>query len=529
MANGPTKITVEGEIQLGTELQLIRQLANQSDQGKVVIVRSGGARRNLQGRRPLERRNHTGIEQEELVYSFEKEKEQIFIKNQGMCQTYGIFGVPGCGKTYLLEHLLNQIVAHKSSKPDLKFGGLILDPKGALINDIRDILSKANREDDLIVINEKVMRDENILLNILDSFLEPMDLGKAMSMAAISAGISSKEPYWMNELGTIFGAGIELLDLVRPHHHRVPTLFRLAELLLGEVESHDDQDVVTNLEACIEDANFWQSEWKEIDVDRFKKAKGILRRFKRSKDYNVLCSFIDQSYGLFREAKFKMFSEEVPPDTQQRNIYDSAINDGKFILVSVSKRSLAISKILCTLIKTLFQQTVLTRLDRFQDGELSNFKRPLLFLADEYSDVATEIEGHPMGDGLFFSQMRQFGCMGLVATQSLHMLENSGLGKAWESIFANMSAKIFMQLGDVKTAEEASKLVGESEYRFQSYDRTVSKDGSSITTKVDLKDKKDLPTKVVLQTLGRGQAVVVGALDGKTRPVTRFIHVDGRD
>jgi type IV secretory pathway TraG/TraD family ATPase VirD4 len=180
-------------------------------------------------------------------------------------------------------------------------------------------------------------------------------------------------------------------------------------------------------------------------------------------------------------------------------------------------------------IKTLFQQTVLTRLDRYEGGELTNFERPLLFLADEYSDVATELQGQPMGDGLFFSQMRQFGCMGLIATQNIHMLKNSALGETWKGIFANLAAKVFMTLGDPETAEEATKLVGESEYRFRAYDQTMSKQGFSRTVRSDLKDRKDLPTRMLLQTLGRGEAVVVGTIDGKSSAVTQFVMVDGKE
>jgi hypothetical protein len=91
-----------------------------------------------------------------------------------------------------------------------------------------------------------------------------------------------------------------------------------------------------------------------------------------------------------------------------------------------------------------------------------------------------------------------------------------------------MAAKVFMTLGDPETAEEATRLVGESEYRFQAYDKTISKQGISTTVRSDLKDRKDLPTRMLLQTLGRGEAVIVGTTDGRSKPVTKFVLVNGK-
>lgn len=524
------KIEDKHNIQLGVDLHLMREIhRDQLQSGRVVAKPPEWVRR----RRPPSYSDPGGINinQEQFKYLLDWGEGEIFIKGQGLCQSYGIFGVPGCGKTYLLRHLLGQMITLFPDDNSRKFGGLILDPKASLMGDIYELMHKAGREKDLIIINESILKQEDRRLNIIDCFLEPVDLGKAMAMAAQSAGISSKEPFWLNELGTIFGAGLGMLHLLRVEYQRKPTLKDLVDILLGEADVGEEGSprFKPNLEVVIDDAVDYLPRMNSVEAEEFDIYKGVLQRFLHSKDKSVLSSFIDQSYGLFRRPRFSVFSERFPPDATSRSIYDAIIEDGKIVLVSVSKRSLAISKILCTLIKTLFQQTVLTRLDRRNAGELQNFTRPLFFLADEYSDVATELPGQSMGDSMFFSMMRQYGCMGLVATQSVHMLKNSGLGEAWKGIFANMAAKIFMQTGDAETAEEASKLVGESEFRFRTFNRSFSKDGTSQNINVDLKDRKDLPTKILLQTLGRGEAVVIGSTDGKSRPGTYFIMVDGRN
>ena len=74
-----------------------------------------------------------------------------------------------------------------------------------------------------------------------------------------------------------------------------------------------------------------------------------------------------------------------------------------------------------------------------------------------------------------------------------------------------------------------SPLVGESEYRFETFSRTMNKQGASQTVRSDVKDRKDLPTRMLLQTFEVGEAVVVGTIDGATKPVTQFVMVDGEE
>jgi type IV secretory pathway TraG/TraD family ATPase VirD4 len=133
-----------------------------------------------------------------------------------------------------------------------------------------------------------------------------------------------------------------------------------------------------------------------------------------------------------------------------------------------------------------------------------------------------------MGDGHFFSLSRQFGCMGILATQSVNVLQASSLKEAWRSVFSNFGAKVFMRLADNETAEEASKLAGECDWYIHSEGASRSKDGVGSSTQQDLRERKTLPTAVLTQVMRRGQAVVIGSLDGnKSEPTTRFVRVSG--
>jgi type IV secretory pathway TraG/TraD family ATPase VirD4 len=160
---------------------------------------------------------------------------------------------------------------------------------------------------------------------------------------------------------------------------------------------------------------------------------------------------------------------------------------------------------------------------------LQNFERAVLFMCDEYSDVASEVPGEPAGDGYFFSLSRQFGCLGLVATQSVNMLQASSLKENWKAVFSNFAAKIFMRLGDNETAEEASKLAGETDWNVGSAGTSHQKDGTGSSTNTELRERKALPTTVLTQVIQRRQAAVVGSLDGGNKPKTYFVKVPDDD
>src|SRR5206468_10246255 len=67
--------------------------------------------------------------------------------------------------------------------------------------------------------------------NLLASHLGPRDLGVALALAAQSAGVSAQDPYWLNELKRLFGAGLALIHLTG----KPVTLASLADLFLGTI------------------------------------------------------------------------------------------------------------------------------------------------------------------------------------------------------------------------------------------------------------------------------------------------------
>jgi hypothetical protein len=164
---------------------------------------------------------------------------------------------------------------------------------------------------------------------------------------------------------------------------------------------------------------------------------------------------------------------------------------------------------------------------RFRDLELNNWERVIFLACDEYSEIASEVPGQPAGDGRFFALARENGCLGLLATQSVHVLENSSLRESWRAVFSNFAAKIFMGAADVETARQATELAGKLDWQMRTPTSSHSANGFGISVQKDVREREQIPTHVLTQMLQLGQAVIVGSLDGRfTRPEVRILQVD---
>ena len=133
-----------------------------------------------------------------------------------------------------------------------------------------------------------------------------------------------------------------------------------------------------------------------------------------------------------------------------------------------------------------------------------------------------------MGDAHFFSNARQYGCMSLMATQSVNRLEASSLKDSWRAVISSFGGgKIFMRLADSQTAEEATKLAGDIDWYLTSLGTSQQKDGLGSSTNTEIRERKGLPSAVLTQTLATGQGAFIGTLDGSTdsTPCTFFFEV----
>ena len=525
---GFRKIKVKGRIMLGGGHELL-QVPKRDASGQMVVARSAGSTRSFE-MQDLDGKGSLG---DQLEFRFSaKPQAPLYIEGDGLTTSLGIFGAPGSGKTVLLMHLLEQVLAHSRGDDDRKYGALILDPKAALIDDVVEMVERAGRTKDLVIVNTDELTKSASTVNVIDCSLDPYELGAILVLAGRSAGIDASDPFWFQEWTNLFTA---TLSILRMHDRlngpagakrRPVTLRRILDAIFEQVEVGEGnkavrlreiQHIARSLASRL--AGLSREERADLRTD----LQALSRFFKQ--DYvATIEAFVTKAFGMFRRSKLWCYSGDTTHEAIP--FYESIIERGRIVLVSISPAEPILAKTLSTLMKSLFQRTVLGRGELLESGIISNAVRPLVLACDEYSEIASEVPGQSMGDGQFLALARQYGCMALLATQSVNVLEASSLKDAWRSVFSNFAAKIYMRLVDNQTAEDASKLAGESEWKVRTYSTSVGGDNRQLSQSRDLRVRTNLPTSVLTQVLMRGQGVVIGSLDGgTTRPDTYYLSV----
>jgi hypothetical protein len=466
------------------------------------------------------------VRAERLSWAFSGTDEPVTMEDDGLTTSYGIFGAPRSGKTHLLVLLLRQLFDLKTKQPEKRFGGLILDPKAALIGDVRKAIADAGRTDDLIVINAEELAGSGARVNPIDAGFDPYELGRMLVLAAQSAGTQASEPFWFGAWTNLFGAAIYLMQM---HSTEVLTLRSLLDAVLV-MEGGDLADARSPERGIQRIAREVKEQLPALGDDEWQDARRAIsqvEQFYRQEPDNIetVNTLITNAYSAFQQSRFRCFSPEQDATEKRLTFYDQIIDEGKLVLVSVSPSDPGLAKVLCTLIKCLFQATVLSRQARVREKTLTNYIRPLVLAIDEYSQVASELPGESMGDGNFFSLARQNGCLGLVVTQSVNVLQATSLKENWKSIFSNFGAKIFMRLADNETTEEAVKQIGETDWQLTSFGTSQGGGDGSASTNTDLRERK-FPSSVFTQLIERRHAVIVGSLDGNdSQPGTWFVEI----
>jgi len=512
------KIHVKGSIHLGHQRELIQ--APVEREAPVMVMDAAGPRHEFDATTPFD---DTGLGQALAFRLGTETLDELAIVDDGLVTSFGIFGAPGSGKTVLLLYLLEQLMRHQAADPAKRYGALILDPKAALVDDVTAMAERAGRRDDLRIIGD------GSELNVIDCGLDPYELGSILVLAGRSAGIDASDPFWFQEWSNLFACALSVLRAKAVIDPGISgpapvTLAQLVDALFMESAGRREiQHVARELRARIGELSPAQQGDLLVDIRD-------LDRFYRSQYVATVEAFISKAFGMFRRSRLRHYSVNAGRARGSAPFYEDIIENGRIVLVSVPPSEPVLAKTLCTLVKCLFQRTVLARGDLLASGAITNDLRPLVIACDEYSEIASEVPGQSMGDGQFLALARQYGCMALFATQSVNVLEASSLKESWRSVFSNFAAKIYMRLADNDTAEEATKLAGESDWRVLNQGSSVGGQGYGASKQRDLRERKNLPSTILTQVLKRSEAVVIGALDGgQTTPGTRFLKVPDRE
>lgn len=424
----------------------------------------------------------------------------------------------------LLIDLLEQLIALNADKPDHRFGILLLDPKAALIEEMPPLMISRGQE--CTIINGTWLNANKRSVNLIDCALNPWELGRSLVLAAQGAGIGASDPFWFGEWTNLFGAAIFLLRYTALGGK--VTLRQLVESLLMDSDTRPDEAPRRRILAEADRVERILAE-KGTQIHEGEQRDALLaiagvRRFYRQNYTGTIEAFIQRAYGAFARSEYDCFS-----GSSFSPIYDNIIENGDVTVVSMPPSEPDSAKITCSLVKLLFQQTVMARKERCFAKTLQNWTRPVLIACDEYSQIASEVPGQPAGDGQFYALAREAGCMGLLATQSVNTLSNSSLRDAWKSVFSTAAAKIFMSANDNETVEEASKLAGDEDWMLLMRAFSRNREGGSVSSTPELRERKSLPHRILTRLLKQREAVVIGSLDGReTQPDMFFMRARDR-
>src|SRR6185312_7030685 len=144
------------------------------------------------------------------------------IPERGLYTGIGVIGAIGSGKTQaFILPAMRQLFAYKANDPQRKLSGVVLEVKGDLCRQLKNILKWCGRERDYI----EVSLDGDVRYNLLNNTLDPY--AQAYNIASIITSIwgRGKEPFWQQSYTDLVRYVI-MLHRVRDHYVTLVDIFR---------------------------------------------------------------------------------------------------------------------------------------------------------------------------------------------------------------------------------------------------------------------------------------------------------------
>jgi hypothetical protein len=172
------------------------------------------------------------------------------------------------------------------------------------------------------------------------------------------------------------------------------------------------------------------------------------------------------------------------------------LEQGKVVVLNFpASTNPGLARAIGVMLKMDFQRAVLNRIPHIAKSPSKEW-RPIVFICDEYQELATVGVNEPSGDEKFFSLSRQARCVPLVATQSISSLQSTLPGETWRTLLQTFRTKIFLSLSDDFSAKIASELCGQEEKWRVNYNISESGHDSRVSylTGKPLADKAHIST-----------------------------------
>ena len=355
-----------------------------------------------------------------------------------------ITGAPGQGKTRsLLRPLLREYLSRGANRTETKVGLLLMDPKGDMLDWVRDLLRSLGREEDLIVIGEGQHG-----FNLFSSLpLSPMHYASRLSALANSlsrvAQIRQDNEYWVHQQRQILEALIHVAQIQHPDEP-----VRIADIVSLRFQ------LLPKLRISFEKIGF------KFPLEEMGEGTRALKDFSNLPNDTRECvlSTVANCLSVFHQPPL---AELMNPPPDKNVDLTRIVEEGKCVVVSCATRSFGNATLpLLQAVKEAFADIVLCRseieVDRGKGFQKINPDREVLYVADEAHQILSS--GNDGGELDFLDTCREFKCRAILATQSITSLQSvMGIIPANRlvSLFGN---HVFLNSIDPATGEWADRM-----------------------------------------------------------------------
>jgi hypothetical protein len=478
----------------------------------------------------------------------------LIIPERGLFTGTIMIGAIGSGKTAGgMYPFTDQLLGYRAADPDAKASALVLEVKGDFCSKVREILVNRGRADDYIEIG----LDSEWAYNPLYNDLEGYTLAYGIASLLNNLFGKGKEPFWqqaytnlvkfiiiLHQVGfgyvTLFDVyesaisaqvlerkirqaeenilGKSFLAVPRESFESYARelteagfeadeggqLYRvldspaardvLEKLGVAPTVRHQDdpnavdQDRKERLEAV---KRWYYYDWKNID----KKLQSSV-----VEGISVFLSLFDDNPSVKRMfcPPVELYQQPQAQTSGRKPLPQIAtlLEQGKVVALNFpASLNPGLARAIGVMLKMDFQRAVLNRIPLIAKHPSKEW-RPILFICDEYQELATVGVNEPSGDERFFSLSRQAKCVPLVATQSISSLKSTLPGETWRTLLQTFRTKIFLSLSDDFSARIASDLCGQEEKWRVNYNISESGHDSRVSylTGKPLADKAHIST-----------------------------------
>ncbi len=457
----------------------------------------------------------------------------LSIPERGLYTGICVVGAIGSGKTQaFLLPAMRQLFAYEAHDPARRLSGLVLEVKGDLCGQLRQVLHACGRAEDYVEVSLTGDIRYNPLNNSLDAYAQ------AFNIASIITAIwgKGKEPFWQQSytdlvryvilLHRVRDGYVTLLDIFRTvlsagkleamlteiGRRFVPASFmgiskqeylenetllapygfawdaKLDLYLAGSTEQLRKTVEQFGIQACVLTRTQGDAEsrlqWESVHYWYWEHWKFFRSEVKTSivQGIAVFLSLFETDPQVRRvfcppKSLYEGRPSAADPDARVLPPFEELIELGKVVGLNFPVAlNPALAKIIGTMMKVDFQRAVLLRVPKME-AERNRHFRPTVFLCDEYQNFATVGGDNPTGDERFLSLSRQPKCIPIVATQSISSLKEALPNEGVKTLLQAFRTKVILSTSDPDTARFASEICGKADRTHISY--TVSESSSN--------------------------------------------------